>query len=424
MATKLTYIDLFAGAGGLSEGFHEEGFEAIAHVEMSAHACNTIRTRTAYHYLKEKGDLEPYYQYIKAAETNSATAQEDFYNKIPENLLNKTINKAISEDTIQEIFDDIDFLLADREVDVIVGGPPCQAYSTVGRARDKNRMVGDKRNYLFKYYAEFLKRYAPKYFVFENVQGLLSAGKGQYYKEMQALFESEEVGYKIQKKLLHANDYGVLQNRKRIIIIGKRIKDLEPGQSFDFPNLPVVENNWGVLNDLFSDLPVLNPGEGVILSKYKKKATDYLKESKIRTIEPFLLQHICRPHNPRDLEIYKIAINRWLDKGERLKYNEVPAELATHANKKSFLDRFKVVNHKGNSHTVVAHIAKDGHYYIYPSKKQIRSISIREAARLQSFPDNYYFEGGRSAAFRQIGNAVPPLMAKTIANTIKKFLND
>jgi DNA (cytosine-5)-methyltransferase 1 len=103
---------------------------------------------------------------------------------------------------------------------------------------------------------------------------------------------------------------------------------------------------------------------------------------------------------------------------ERLKYNELPARLRTHQNTKAFLDRYKVVDPVGYSHTVVAHIAKDGHYYIYPDKKQVRSISVREAARLQSFPDDYFFEGGRSAAFKQIGNAVPPLMAETLAEAI------
>src|SRR5690606_28202968 len=128
--------------------------------------------------------------------------------------------------------------------------------------------------------------------------------------------------------------------------------------------------------------------------------------------------HVARPHNERDLEIYKIAIKK-LKKGERLRYPDLPEKLKTHNNQKSFLDRFKVVDPKGLSHTMVAHIAKDGHHYIHPSLKQVRSLSVREAARIQSFPDNYYFEGGRSAAFRQIGNAVPPLMAKEIASKIK-----
>jgi DNA (cytosine-5)-methyltransferase 1 len=133
-------------------------------------------------------------------------------------------------------------------------------------------------------------------------------------------------------------------------------------------------------------------------------------------------QHIARPHNEQDLEIYSIAIDKWINDKERLKYSDIPKRLQTHNNTVSFLDRFKVVDLFGHSHTLVAHIAKDGHYYIYPDSDQVRSISVREAARIQSFPDNYYFEGGRTAAFRQIGNAVPPLMAEAIANKLKHLL--
>ena len=128
---------------------------------------------------------------------------------------------------------------------------------------------------------------------------------------------------------------------------------------------------------------------------------------------------MARPHNDRDLEIYKIAIDKWLNDKERLRYGDLPERLKTHKNQNSFVDRFKVVDINSYSHTVLAHIAKDGHYYIYPSLDQVRSLSVREAARIQSFPDDYYFEGGRSAAFKQIGNAVPPLMALRIAEEIK-----
>ena len=152
-------------------------------------------------------------------------------------------------------------------------------------------------------------------------------------------------------------------------------------------------------------------------TKYKTKTTEYLNQFELRNGVDFVSQHIARPHNDRDLEIYKIAIKKW-QKKERLKYPDLPSELKTHKNEKSFVDRYKVVDPDGYSHTMVAHIAKDGHHYIYPDTKQVRSLSVREAARIQSFPDDFFFEGGRSAAFRQIGNAVPPLMAEKIANSI------
>jgi len=304
-----------------------------------------------------------------------------------------------------------------HKVDLIIGGPPCQAYSLVGRSRDPNRMKGDKRNFLFRYYAEFLMKYKPKYFVFENVLGLLTAGNKRYLNEMIQLFES--IGYSVaEPTVLNAEDYGVLQKRRRVIIMGKR-----GNKKFNFPELQKVENKWQIKKDLFYDLPYLNPGDEFNIVKYTKPINEYLRTTEIRNGIDIVTQHITRNHNERDLEIYSIAIDKWVNEKTRLKYSDLPARLQTHNNTEAFLDRFKVVDPIGHSHTMVAHISKDGHYYIYPDSKQIRSISVREAARIQSFPDDYFFEGGRTAAFKQIGNAVPPLMAKSIAKTIKNFLN-
>ena len=145
----------------------------------------------------------------------------------------------------------------------------------------------------------------------------------------------------------------------------------------------------------------------------------YLLTSGIRNEdENFVTQNITRPLNPNDAKIYAYAILKWNEEHTRIKNNTLPEEIRTQNNETSFLDRFKVVDGKGYSHTVIAHLSKDGHYYINPNKKYNRSISVREAARIQSFPDNFYFEGHRSAKFKQIGNAVPPLMAKKIATSI------
>lgn len=408
----MNYIDLFAGAGGLSEGFIRAGFSPIAHVEMDKSACNTLKTRTAYHHLKKNNQLEKYYEYIRTGNNSS-----DIYNLIPENLLDTVINDEINQENLQSIFNKIDNLKGRNNIDLIIGGPPCQAYSLVGRARDPRRMQGDKRNYLFVYYAQFLKKFKPKYFVFENVTGLLTAGN--YLNEMLTLFESPEVGYKVSYNILDSSEYGVLQRRKRVILIGKRTSG-----NFDFPFVDKISNQWNIKDDLFSDLPKLKPGQVMQIAKYSDKMTDYLHKFEIRNGFDFATQHITRPHNQRDLEIYKIAINKWLRERKRIKYNELPAHLKTHKNQKAFLDRFKVIDPFGLSHTLVAHIAKDGHYYIYPDLNQVRSISVREAARIQSFSDDYYFEVGRTAAFRQIGNAVPPLMAEKIAQSIKTLFKN
>ena len=189
-----------------------------------------------------------------------------------------------------------------------------------------------------------------------------------------------------------------------------------------YPEFHLTENNFQILKDLFSDLRPLKNGQGTLNAvEYFKPATEYLRQTNIRTNLDFVTQHIARPHNENDLEIYQIAIEKW-NNGDRLDYAELPKRLIKHSNTDAFVNRFQVVNGKGISHTVVAHIAMDGHYYIHPDKKQNRSISVREAARIQSFPDDYFFEGSRTAAFKQIGNAVPPLMAQKIAEKIKQIL--
>lgn len=137
-----------------------------------------------------------------------------------------------------------------------------------------------------------------------------------------------------------------------------------------------------------------------------------------------MTQHISRFNNENDLEIYRIAVDKWVNKGKRLNYSELPQRLIKHNNVKTFTNRFQVVNHEGISHTVVAHICADGHYYIHPDIHQNRSITVREAARIQSFPDDYFFESSRTAAFKQIGNAVPVLMGVGIAQKIKNLLTD
>lgn len=411
MPLSKTYIDLFAGAGGLSEGFIREGFMPVAHVEMNKEASDTLKTRLAFHYLNSRKELEQYYSYLK-----NEISRDELWSLIPDNILSSVLNDEITDKTIGNIFTSIDVQLGNRKVDVIVGGPPCQAYSLVGRSRDPHRMKKDKRNYLFRYYAQFLMRYKPRFFVFENVLGLLTAGNSKYLNEMMALFE--EIGYSADFKILNAEEYGVLQKRRRVIIIGKRGKG-----KFQFPELKTIKNKWQTKKDLFSDLPFLKPGEAMPVATYTKTINDYLKRTETRNGINFTTQHITRNHNERDLEIYSIAIDKWVNDKQRLKYNDIPKRLQTHKNTEAFLDRYKVVDPDGHSHTVVAHIAKDGHYYIYPDLKQVRSISVREAARIQSFPDDYFFEGGRTAAFKQIGNAVPPLMAKALAEIISELIS-
>lgn len=419
MSENYSYIDLFAGAGGLSEGFVRSGFTPIAHVEIDIAACNTLKTRTAYHHLKSKGQYDTYIQYLKG-EIN----RTELYSQLPNELLNSVINLPISNETNEEIHKRIKHNLKNREVDLIIGGPPCQAYSLVGRARSKNGMSGDPRNFLYVQYASYLEKYKPKLFVFENVIGLKSAKEGLYLNNMKKLFDKK--GYNMKLFTVEANNFGVLQNRRRIIIIGWN-KDFD----FHIPDLEAInlsDSNFSV-KDILNDLPSITAGEGQDkYLKYQAESNEYLNNSNIRNGINILTQHKSRPHSEQDKEIYKIAVQKWTAKKERLNYNDLPEKLKTHKNRSSFFDRFKVVaSDEPYSQTVVAHIAKDGHYYIHPDLDQNRSISVREAARLQSFPDDYYFEGvregvNRTPAFKQIGNAVPPLMAYEISKIIKELL--
>lgn len=146
------------------------GFDPVAHVEMDRAACNTLRTRVAYYWLKEHNMLSVYNSYLKGEIT-----RKSFYKQIPDEELGSVLQYTISRENIQEIFAVVHNRLQGEKLDLIIGGPPCQAYSIAGRSRSYDHMVGDARNYLYKLYAEFLREFQPQYFVFENVMGLLSA---------------------------------------------------------------------------------------------------------------------------------------------------------------------------------------------------------------------------------------------------------
>lgn len=416
MAIK--YLDLFAGAGGLSEGFIRAGYKPVAHVEMDAAACFSLKTRAAYHWLRKKGKKEIYNQYLFKQLT-----REQFYRSVPQMVLDSVLNYEISESTLPLIFRDIDRRLKKNQLDLIIGGPPCQAYSVVGRSRSETNMVGDKRNYLYKLYAEFLKKYKPRYFVFENVLGLLSAKDSDgsmHFENMRKLFE--KYGYHTDFRILNASDYGVLQNRKRVILIGW--KDGQPISSF--PEIPKISNNYTV-SDLLSDLPKIKAGQGRTGPVATQPcARDYLYWAGIKEDETGMVTlHQARPNTDQDLEIYRLVVQAWNDGKKRISYTDLPSRLRTHNNTECFLDRFKVVaGDLSYAQTIVAHIARDGHYFIHPDINQNRSLTPREAARIQTFPDDYYFESvtgkpSRTLAYRQIGNAVPVCLAYNIAMALR-----
>ena len=436
----MVVIDLFAGAGGLTEGFLNEGYKFVAHVEKEYWACETLKTRIMFYYLKEKNDLETYNKYLKASDDYRKISENRkiVFKKYPEleEILEKTVLNKKFGDTkrdkdatdINEIFkmiNDSMKYLGEKKIDLIIGGPPCQAYSVIGRSRMKEKVNEDERNYLFYYYRDIVKKYKPKMFIFENVPGIFTAQEGKIFDEISKEFE--KIGYilKIGKKekreenLQEAVNYGVYQTRKRVILFG-----VKKGLKYDYPDFTKYAEKFNEkisTKNAISDLNNLKDGEGKDrkLIKYNKPANSEYEEY-LRRDSIGILNHKARKLNERDRKIYALAIEK-SKKNEKMYYSELPKELKTHKNEKSFSDRFKVHGMEEVPHTIVAHISKDGHYNIHPDVKQCRALTVREAARIQSFPDNYLFEGPRTAQYIQVGNAVPPLLSIAIARALKKL---
>lgn len=434
----MVIIDLFSGAGGLTEGFLSEGYKFVAHIEKEYWACETLKTRIMYYYLKEKKDLEMYNKYLLSSDNykNIDENRKIVFKKYPEleEILKKTVlNKKFGDakkdaeaTNIKEIFKLIDTsmeYLKEKKIDLIIGGPPCQAYSIIGRSRMKEKVKEDERNYLFYYYRDIVKKYKPKMFIFENVPGIFTAQDGKIFDEISQEFD--KIGYKLkvgnnekrEENLQEAVNYSVYQTRKRVIIFGVR-KDL----NYDYPDFTKYAEKFDEeinTKNAILDLNSLKDGEG-----YDRKVVEYknLPQSKyeeyLRKDSIGILNHRARKLNSRDKKIYQLAIEK-STKNEKLYYDELPKNLKTHKNEKSFSDRFKVHGMYDVAHTIVAHISKDGHYNIHPDIKQCRALTVREAARIQSFPDNYLFEGPRTAQYVQVGNAVPPLLSKAIARALK-----
>ncbi|MHA1454835.1 MAG: DNA cytosine methyltransferase [Promethearchaeota archaeon] len=439
-------IDLFAGAGGLSEGFTREGYRIVAHVEMNAWACETLRSRILWHYLTSIGKEGLFIDYVKNSTYRNAISLRNIllekYPEIKQKLYSEVLNRKFGipkNDTTSTdtniIIDEIENLLIKENtqtVDVIIGGPPCQAYSMVGRGRLKGKVVKDSRNFLFEYYCKIVNHFKPKMFVFENVPGILTAINGTIMPRIIKAFDA--IGYGLRSgisnndkdNILNAVDFGVCQSRKRIILLGWRRSIL--GNKFIYPDLKAYSifnpKSDMVSMDALSDFPPLRAGEGNnrwfgIYASGKPTAYQSLMREKSLGV----MNHYARPHIEQDIMNYRDAIIAKCDGKRQINYNDYPEERKTHNNRHSFTDRYKVHGKNELPHTVVAHIAKDGHYNIHYDLAQCRSLTVREAARIQSFPDNYLFEGPRTAQFIQVGNAVPPLMAQAIARAIKPVLN-
>ena len=397
---KYTFIDLFAGCGGLSEGFYRQGFEALAHVEINHWACETLRARMKYYGYK--------------------------------NIEKEVIEQDITAD---DILEKLDNAIKGRSVDIIIGGPPCQAYSTAGRVRDGKRMAADARNYLFESYVRILEYYKPKFFVFENVTGLLNAkveGAPIFPKVIKALGNKYKVLSDPQILVHNTADYGVPQLRKRVIIIGVR-NDIDKDVTQLYRD--VVKSHWDPdmpenerkgkkrfvdVRQAIGDLPSVDPGHDASTPEFDYPCdNDFLKRIGKPGIHP-LLDHIARTHNDLDRERFQVMIHNHWTFGQLRR--EKPQYEHEHA--RVFDNSYVVQWWDLPSKTILAHIHKDGFQFIHPDESQRRTFTVREAARIQSFPDDFEFKGSRGEKYKQIGNAVPPLFAEALAKSVRKNLDD
>lgn len=415
MKRRFNLIDLFAGCGGLLDGFLQEGhFRALASVEWEEAPCLTLRKR-----LEDKWHYE-------------AAEQE---------VVRFDIRRT---DELLRGFDDAAYgkhvglakLVGRKKVDVIIGGPPCQAYSLAGRIRDPHGMKNDYRNFLFESYIKVLERFRPKFFIFENVVGMLSANPDGTPIPQLITSAFADAGYSITVDLRQAvydvADFGVPQHRRRVILLGIRNDWFKGKVTYDlFGNeqgrekifdafyqkiLPSFKRERRTVNEAIGDLPGFYPdGEKADENQgvSHRSAGDSCE----------MPNHVPRYHNLRDIQIFRLlADDIRSGRNEYVTAESLKDLYTAMTGKRSNVHKYYVLRPDEPSNTIPAHLYKDGMRHIHPDPEQARSITVREAARLQSFDDDFIFEGSMGAQYKMIGNAVPPGFAKIIAEALIKFI--
>ncbi len=386
---KLTFLDLFCGCGGFSEGLEQAGLKCLAGVDHNAHAIETFKQNHS---------------------TDTIALVRDMTSFQPEELQS---------------------LVGTHQVDLIVGGPPCQGFSTARQFSGSNsgqRLVEDPRRELYKYFLKFVDHFRPKVFVMENVLGIKKIQNGIYFTAIQN--EARKVGYRVIPFEVKTWEFGVPQKRIRQLFIGTLIEfPIFDSSSLITKTHSLTPKEDGLapivtLGEAIEDLPALEAGDERIeqgydlrlrkkyLGKYSGSfLSDVLNVDKAEK----LTWHCSRPHNDRDLRDFARlregeTCSRALARGVEM---EFPYD------RSSFKDRYTRQDRSSLCSTIVAHLKSDGLMFIHPT--QVRSLTPREAARVQTFPDTFRFAGSRSHVFTQIGNAVPPLVGRKIGQGIIKY---
>lgn len=481
-------VDLFAGPGGLNEGFSahvndrgERLFGTVASFEMDSTAVRTLQLRAALRRLGEPhGYPDLYYNFLNGCPGLDALMSNALVAKAVHSVAEEEIHQVeLGEEARPRVDEIIRRRLGGRDPWVLIGGPPCQAYSLVGRARRTHdeSFSEDKKHFLFREYLHIIETFRPTIFVMENVKGLLSAthsGRNMF----QVIMDDLSVGglYTIRSLVVdkesldphdyvvRAEQYGVPQRRHRVILVGLRndahlrmgtlipaseeatvrtaIGGMPPVRSILSPRHHDSDQAWNDVRNKMRDsfnLPPLpigtvprrgdDPLKGAVRfhsavpDSDNARLMDWLEDRRLEV--PSL--HEARAHMCSDLLRYEYLAQTMRVSGARPTVRELPSGLKpNHRNvseeRTPFLDRFKVQQWGRPSSTVTSHIAKDGHYYIHPDPDQMRSLTVREAARLQTFPDDYFFMGNRTSQYHQVGNAVPPYLAKQIAQVVATAL--
>ncbi len=409
---KYTFIDLFAGCGGLTEGFLQTGrYEALAHVEWEMPMVDTLRHRLIQKWNHTEEDAQKRVICFDIQRT-----QELIYG----NWSDQSILEFGTNNDKSVISRGLKGIVGKKKVDLIIGGPPCQAYSIHGRATDKNSMQDDYRNYLFESFCKVVDAFQPEAFVFENVRGLLSARPGGKYVTERIYEAFKNIGYEIRSpKELHtalydASDFQVAQMRPRVIILG-----IKKGSSLDLNDLYTSISSERTLGpkrtvaDEIGDLPALFPLEtptraGRIIHSHQFNP------------DPTITQHEARNHGERERQIFY----EWVANGmNHISHQAMIDYYFQKTGHVTLYQKYKSLEWNKPAHTIVAHLSKDGYMFIHPDPRQQRSITIREAACLQSFPRDFEFMASTPYCYKMIGNAVPVRFATGIATGIYKVLD-